>query len=303
MICKNAIGYRLPAPWAMTAEKLEEQLARARFVPLGRSEIQTSGWDERNGELVTSIAGRFILRLKTERKLLPSKVIKKKAAELAVAYEEANGYPPGRKARRELEERALQELLPNAQSVDETTTAWIDPKLGFLFVNASSPAKGDVVVEALRRSLDEFPLKPIHTEVSPASFMTDALASGEVPGFSIDRECELKSIGEDKACVRYSRHPLLDEVHAEIKAHLAAGKVPTRLAMTYDDRVAFVLTEKMIVKSIMLLDIAKDSAEEAEAKEEQYEIDFTLFSGEFIRAFQALIQRMGGEVSEDGKVN
>lgn len=64
-------------------------------------------------------------------------------------------------------------------------------------------------------------------------------------GFAIERECELKSSAEDKAVVRYARHPLeIDEV----RAHIDAGKLPTRLALNWDGRVSFVLTEGLQLK-------------------------------------------------------
>jgi recombination associated protein RdgC len=46
--------------------------------------------------------------------------------------------------------------------------------------------------------------------------MADWLAGGDAPaGFTIDRDCELKAAGEEKAAVRYVRHPLDGD---EIKA-------------------------------------------------------------------------------------
>ena len=38
--------------------------------------------------------------------------------------------------------------------------------------------------------------------------VSDWLAGGEAPSaFTIDRDCELKSMAEDKAAIRYVRHP------------------------------------------------------------------------------------------------
>ena len=69
------------------------------------------------------------------------------------------------------------------------------------------------------------------------------IAGGDAPaGFTIDRDCELKAAGEEKSAVRYVKHPLDgDEIAGEIKAHLASGKLPTKLALTWDDRISFVL--------------------------------------------------------------
>ena len=72
------------------------------------------------------------------------------------------------------------------------------------------------------------------------------------PGFSIDRECELKQPDSEKAAVRYARHTLdIDEVGEHIKQ----GKLPTQLALTWNSRVSFVLTEGLALKKIKLLDV------------------------------------------------
>ncbi len=57
---------------------------------------------------------------------------------------------------------------------------------------------------------------------------------------------ELKASDDSKAVVRYAKHPLdIDEV----REHIAAGKRPTRLAMTWEDRVSFELTEGMQLRN------------------------------------------------------
>ena len=40
----------------------------------------------------------------------------------------------------------------------------------------------------------------------------------------------------------------------EVQAHIAAGKLPTKLAMTWDDRVSFLLTEGLQLKKVTFLD-------------------------------------------------
>jgi recombination associated protein RdgC len=135
--------------------------------------------------------------------------------------------------------------------------------------------------------------------LSPQSAMADWLAGGEAPhGFTIDRDCELKAVGEEKAAVRYVRHPLGDEVHGEIKAHLAAGKLPTKLALTWDDRISFVLGEKMEVKRLAFLDLLKEEAEKnAEHADEQFDADFALMTGELTRFLPVLIEALAARRS------
>jgi recombination associated protein RdgC len=140
----------------------------------------------------------------------------------------------------------------------------------------------------------------VHTKTSAVMAMADWLAGGDAPaGFTIDRDCELKAVGEEKAAVRYSRHTLEGDTGDEVKSHLASGKLPTRLAMTWDDRISFVLTERMEIKRLAFLDLLKEQAEQnAEHAEEQFDAEFALMTGELARFIPQLIESLGGEVED-----
>jgi recombination associated protein RdgC len=120
--------------------------------------------------------------------------------------------------------------------------------------------------------------------------MTQWLKEQEGPeGFSIDRECELKATDESKAVVRYGRHPL--DI-AEVQAHIEAGKLPTNLAMTWDNRVSFVLRENLQIKKVAFLDTVFDGQESADSG---FDADAAIATGELSRLIPALIAALGGE--------
>ena len=134
--------------------------------------------------------------------------------------------------------------------------------------------------------------------------MADWLAGGEAPsGFTIDRDCELKECSEEKASVRYARHSLDGEnIEGEVKAHLAAGKLPTKLALTWDERISFILSEKLEIKRLAFLDLLMDQAEKnAEHASEQFDADFALMTGELARFIPQLVEALGGEVAEQAE--
>ena len=299
---KNLQIYRLPAPWAIDLAKLDEQLARGGFAKCASHEPMSRGWvaPRKDGALIYANNRQWLLSLATEQRLLPSSVVNDEVRERAEVLTETQGYAPGRKQLRELKERVTEELMPRAFTRKRSTFVWIDPQNGWFIVDAGSQGKAEEVVEHLRFCLDELPLKLLHTHVSPQSAMADWLAGGEAPGgFTIDRDCELKAVGEEKSAVRYVRHPLNDEVSAEIKAHLAAGKLPTKLALTWDERISFVLTEKLEIKRLAFLDLLKEEAEKnAEHADEQFDADFALMTGELVRFLPALIEALGGELAD-----
>ena len=300
---KNLQLYRLPTPWTIDLAKFEELLGRGPFVKCPSNQPMSRGWvsPRKDGALVFSLGGQWLIALAVEQRLLPSSVVNEEVKERAEGMEAQQGYAPGRKQLKELKERVTEELMPRAFTRRRSTFIWIDPKNGWFVVDASSAGKAEEVIEHLRHCLDDFPLTMLHTELSPVSAMADWLAGGDAPaGFTIDRDCELKAIDDEKSAVRYVRHALDgDDIEAQIKTHLAAGKLPTKLALTWDDRISFILSEKLDIKRLAFLDLLKEQAEKsAEHADEQFDADFALMSGELARFLPQLIAALGGEVAE-----
>lgn len=300
---KNLQLYRLPTPWNIDLAKFEELLARAPFVKCPSNQPMSRGWiaPRKDGALVFSLGGQWLIALAVEQRILPSSVVNEEVKERAELMEEQQGYAPGRKQLKELKERVTEELMPRAFTRKRSTFIWIDPQNGWFCVDASSPAKAEEVIEHLRHCLDEFPLAMLHTQLSPVSAMADWLAGGDAPaGFTIDRDCELKAIDDEKSAVRYVRHALDGEdIEGQIKAHLAAGKLPTKLALTWDERISFILSEKLEIKRLAFLDLLMDQAEKsAEHASEQFDADFALMTGELARFLPQLVAALGGEIVE-----
>jgi len=292
---KNLQIYRLPAPWAIDLAKLDEQLARGGFAKCASHEPMSRGWvrPRKDGALIYANNRFVLLSLAVEQRLLPSSVVNDEVRERAEKITEEQGYAPGRKALRELKERVTEELMPRAFTRKRTTFVWIDPQNGWFVVDAGAQGKAEEVIEHLRFCLDEFPLQLLHTQLSPQAAMADWLAGGEGPaGFTIDRDCELKAIGEEKSAVRYVRHPLDTD---EVKAHLTSGKMPTRLAMTWKERVSFTLTDTMQIKGIKFLDVVFDGRDKP-AKDEAFDVDAALATGELSQLIPDLITGLGGEL-------
>lgn len=295
---KNLQIYRLPQNWNIDAETIESQLAGRRFHPCGSQDQETRGWVSPTGDdvLVHRVGGHWLIALGFEQRLLPASVVKQEAEERAEEIAAQQGYKPGRKQMKELREQIMQEFLPRAFTRRRKVFAWIDPAGGWLGIDAPSQARAEDVLEMLRQSVDSLPLALVRTERSPSSAMADWLAAGEAPaGFTIDQDCELRSVTEEKAAVRYVRHTLEGE---EVRGHLEAGKMPTRLALTFEERVSFVLTEKMEIKRLDFLDVVKEKVEESGAEDARalFDAGFALMTGELRELLPAVIDALGGEI-------
>lgn len=293
---KNLHVYRLPAAWAVAPADVNDKLSRHLLQRCGSFDMESRGWvyPREAGRFLHSVNGQYLLALGVDQKLLPASVINQVAKEQAAELAEQQAHPVGRKQLREIKERVVEELLPKAFTRRHTTWAWIDPVHGWLVVDAAGKAKAEALIETLHKSLDDLLLSRLDTQRSPSAAMTDWVAAGEAPaGFTIDQDLELRAAEEGKATVRYVRHNLEGK---EIQDHIAAGKVATRLAMTWNDRISFVLDEELQIKRLAFLDILKEQAEgQAEAADEQFDIDFALMSGELAHLLADLVDALGGE--------
>ncbi|MEP6971924.1 MAG: recombination-associated protein RdgC [Betaproteobacteria bacterium] len=296
---KNLMVYRMVSAWTMTQAQLEEALEKLRFEACGASQEKSVGWIEPRGQahgaLVEVIDGQWMLKQMVETKAVPASVVKRKVEERAQQIEATTGRKPGKREKRELAEDARQALLPMAFTKQSTVLVWIDPQNARLVLDAASQSKADETMTALVTAIDGLSVQLVDTKTSPAVAMSEWLSSQEAPaGFSVDRECELKAPDESRAVVRYTRHALDTD---EVSQHIMMGKMPTRLALTWNDRVSFVLTEGLQLKKLALLDVVLEDkpAAAGDRKDDGFDTDVALITGELRQLWPALMQALGGE--------
>ena len=291
---KNLIVYRITTSWVPDFPALEDVLQKSLFIECGATQERSVGWvpprGEAHGLLAESVANQWILRFMSESKMIPASALNREVEKKAARIEELEGRKPGKKEKRDLKDEAKLDLLPMAFTKQGGMWVWIDPEARTLVLDTSSQSRADEVVTLLVESLPGFALALLDTQTSPQAAMAHWLLTQEPPvSFSIDRECELKAADESKAVVRYGRHPLdIDEV----RQHIEQGKLPTKLAMSWDDRVSFVLTEGLQLKKVELLDAVLDGQSEDDSG---FDTDVAIATGELSRFIPDLIEALGGE--------
>jgi recombination associated protein RdgC len=293
---KNLTVYRVGPGWAAQRAALEAGLQKMIFVPCGATQPMSAGWSPPrgvvHGPLVEVVGDQWLLKLTIEQRALPAAVVRRRVDERVTEIEQATGRKPGKKQTKELKEEIVLELLPQAFTKQAAVKVWLNPRLRLLMVDASSPARADEVVTQLVKALDGLSLAPLHTAQSPAAAMSEWLTTGEPPaGFTVDRECELKAVDETRSAVRYARHAL--DI-AEVRQHIAQGKLPTQLALTWRGRVSMVLTEAMQIKKVAFLEGVFEGAKPA--KDEAFDADAAIATGELGRLIPELIDALGGEL-------
>ena len=282
---KNATIYRCTA--APAIGDLPE------FVACGPTQQQSAGFVPvaKGMGLLEKVGGDQFARLQIETKKAPAAAVKRRAEELAEEIEKQTGRKPGRKGMKELKEQALLELLPNVIPARKTIGVVLLGS-GWIVIDSTSATICDLVVTELVKATPGMVVQAARTNETPTAVMSDWLLTGEpAQGFTVDRECELKTCDEMKSVVRYARHPLDIE---EVREHIRLGKVPTKLAMTFQGRVSFVLTAGMQLRKIETIAGGESEASAGDA-ESAWLAEAGLFAAEMTNLMPALIDALGGE--------
>ncbi len=289
MFFKNLSLFRF-AP-TLAPEKLEDALDGARLRACGPLEQATMGFVSPYGRghdtLVVDNAPFQLLTLGSEEKLLPSSVINEVLAD-RIEAQEAAGRSVGRKERLRLKDEVLTELLPRAFSRPGRLSGYIDRKAGWVVIDSASDRAAEDFVSAIREAVGSFPVQPASAGQSPRTLLTHWLNGGELPSdLVLGDECELRDPSDEGAIVRCRRQDLTAD---EVTHHLRSGKEVFQLALTYDDRISFVLGEDMKVRKLRFLDSVVDSLENADRESAAAELDavFALMSLELERLLQRL---------------
>ncbi len=297
---KNVMVYRIGEGFSPTLADVQAALEPVQFVACGASQDKSIGWvpprGEAHGPLVESVAGQWIMKLMIESKAVPGSVVRRKADERIAEIEAATGRKPGKKEKRDLMDDVLLSLLPQAFARQSTVLVWMDLENRRLVLNAGSQGKADEVMSALMNVMGGLSVSLIQTVTSPQAAMTQwllALSPDEWPSdLTVERETVLKSTGEDAASVRFTRHHLAND---DVRKHVLEGKLPTQLALSWDGRVAFVLTETLQLKKVQFLDGVMDESG-TDQNDDRFDADVALSTGLLGPLIDSLIEALGGEM-------
>ena len=272
------------------------ELASTGFVsPFGRPEPGEAP------DLAHVVGNTLRLTIGTEEKILPAAAINDLLGKKVAEVEAAEGRKLGGKARKRLKDDILHELLPKALVKSRRTDAYLFEDLGLLAVDTSSRKQAEAVASEIRRALGSFPALPVNAEVAPRSVLTGWVAGEPLPeggydgdqptggALALGEDCTLADAADGGALVRCQHQDLHSD---EIAKHLEAGKQVTRLGLSLDDHLSFVLGEDLVVRRLKFLDGAVDQLADTERDDLRAELDARLVLVDFeVRGLFGVLER------------
>jgi recombination associated protein RdgC len=253
---KNVRLYRLGRPFGFDADALEGRLEERRFRPCGPLETATMGWSAPLGDgstaLVHAVSGCYLICARKQERLLPSAAVAEAVEERVAEIETVEARDVGRAERRRLREQIMAEMLPRAFTRSRRTLLYVDTEAGWLVVDAASDRQAEDVISLLRETIETLPARPPAPRMEPPKVMTGWLLNGDAPSdFQVGDSCELRDASDTASLIRCRGQDLGSE---EILAHLRVGKQVQKLALSWDERLDFVLAEDLSLKRLRVGD-------------------------------------------------
>ena len=133
---------------------------------------------------------------------------------------------------------------------------------------------------------------------SPADGMTAWLKSGAAPdGFTILDSAVLAGEKDGKKASK-ARLSDMDLTSEEVRIHLATGRKASKLALAWENKVSFKLTDKLVIEGIKFDDLLQDEAAQAAGSGDvlqHFDANMTIMSKTLGNLATALTSAFGGE--------
>ncbi len=297
---RNLLMYRLASDLPLTSDTLETALASKPALPCGSQTLSTYGFvapfgKDEDAPLVHVGQGFFLICARTEERLLPTSVVRDAVKEKTDEIEAAESRKVYKKEKDQIKDEVTQALLPRAFIRRSKTYAAIAPAQSLILVDTSSAKRAEELLSTLREVLGSLPVRPIAVKTAPTATFTDWVKQHQAShGLALTDECELRDSAEDGGIIRIKREDLAS---AEIQNHLEAGKLVTQLTLAWEDKLSFLIDDKLAIKRLRFEDLLQDQAEEdgGDDAASQFDASFILMMLTFVEFIPQLLEALGGE--------
>lgn len=306
MLYRNQIAYRLTQPLALAQEEFEQALSQKLARKCGDQELSTFGFvsplatDELNRtDMSPSLSlwsqNAVWICARREEKKIPGGVIRDEVRDRVKAIENEQMRKVYKKERDQIKDCVVQEFLPRAFTSTAVINAYIDLTSQMIIVDASSHKKAEDLLSTLREVLGSLPVRPASVKIAPAATMTAWVEQKATSnGFTVLDHCTLSDTNEDGGTVICKGQDLSSD---EVLQMISTGKVVTKLAMAFEDKMSFVLDDKLVASKIKYEDLLTDQAAKdgGDNKKAAMEASFVLMLETNRKFYINLFEALGGE--------
>src|SRR5690606_25532377 len=138
--------------------------------------------------------------------------------------------------------------------------------------------------------LGSLPVRPLTVKVAPSATLTDWLKRQQAAeDFHILDRAMLCDTHEDGGKIAATHQDLTSD---EIQQHLEAGKLVTLVSLAWQDKLSFVLDDKLVIKGLRFENLLQDQAEQDGGDDalSQQDASFVLMMLTFREFVPALIE-------------
>lgn len=297
--------YRLHDAPEVSSDALASALDEHSAKPLGNADARRLGWTAPagrmgGGQLVHEIQSHRLLSALRQERLLPASVVKEELDEQVADIEASEGRKVTRKEKTALKEQITENLLPRAFVRSQKIDVWWDTKGQMIGINASSRTRAEDILDLLRETLGSLKVTPLSAQTLPIRAMTTWLgdAASRPADLQLGDQVELKAKGDDG--VLRARQVDLDS--DEIQQLLESGRQASKLAISLEGRLSFILHDDLALKSLRFGDALIEEADHADDGDDalaRLETDFVLMAQALSSDIPRLIEWLGGETQQE----
>ena len=297
--------YRLHDAPELSSEALASALQEHAAKPLGNADARRLGWTAPagrmgGGQLVHEIQSHRLLSALRQERLLPASVVKEEVDELVADIEASESRKVTRKEKTAFKEQVTENLLPRAFVRSQKIDLWWDTKGQMIGINASSRTRAEDILDLLRETLGSLKVTPLSSQTLPIRAMTTWLGdvASRPADLQLGDQVELRAKGDDG--VLRARQVDLDS--DEIQQLLESGRQASKLAVSLEGRLSFVLHDDLALKSLRFGDALIEEADHADDGDDalaRLETDFILMAQALSTDIPRLREWLGGETQRE----
>lgn len=301
---KQAQLFQLTDPITYAPEKIAENLLAMAFTPCLPSFPMSVGWispiDLDDAPLVHAANGFIMICMQVEEKILPASVIRQQLTEKIKRIEEREDKKIRQKDKLSLKDEVVMDLLPRAFTKLTRVYAYIDTQNARLVIGTLNANKVDQFITLFKRSFSEGFRG--YDVIKPSLLMTQWVKTKNHPSlFAIEDACMMQDPNKQTRTIRCNNQDLFTN---GVQSFIKEGCEVKQLALSWNERVNFVLADDFSLRNIQPQDeiIAAAKEFDPETKQQQFDADFFIMTQTLTALFNDLITVFNKEKSTEKAV-